>query len=503
MKKLFTLLALAVWAAACSDDAPVQPEPPTPPEPAAAVVTLGQNEAVFPAAGGSADVTVSTNQEVWDAACPDKWLSVTKSGDGIRLTADVNDGGDGRTATVTVTAGEDDNTAEAVLSVSQTGSSLIIEVKVPAGAKFSAPICDEIDASIDWGDGQSETFAAFVDNFMTAPPSHVYSAEGTYMIKVSGTCRGMYAMLGFSDEEKSYITRVVQWGKTGLVTMRYALYMCPNLESVPADIDGSFSEVTSFENTFERCSGLKALPEGLLQYATQTESFSRVFEECTGLTALPERLFAGCAAATSFSGALSYLNITEVPENILEGCTGVSTVANMLSECKQLRHVPGNIFADCTEAVTFDYVFRGCHSLQEIPENLFAKNTKMEKASGAFTYCYSLTSIPEKLFANNPSLMRLSYTFADCSSVTAMPVGLFDNNTVLEALRGTFRGCVSMAGESPYTMVDGKKVHLYERSEYPQKFSAPTDYEYCFEKCTGLSDYELMRSSYPDWVKDL
>lgn len=49
-----------------------------------------------------------------------------------------------------------------------------------------------------------------------------------------------------------------------------------------------------------------------------------------------------------------------------------------------------------------------------------------------------------------------------------------------------------MSGESPYTLVDGKKVHLYERNAYPDHFSAIPNYKSCFTDCTGLSDYNAI-----------
>ncbi|MCS2444931.1 hypothetical protein NXU86_10060 [Phocaeicola vulgatus] len=51
-----------------------------------------------------------------------------------------------------------------------------------------------------------------------------------------------------------------------------------------------------------------------------------------------------------------------------------------------------------------------------------------------------------------------------------------------------------MKGESPYTVVEGKKVHLYERELYPELFEEPGLHFGVFEYCTGLTDYANMPS---------
>ena len=79
----------------------------------------------------------------------------------------------------------------------------------------------------------------------------------------------------------------------------------------------------------------------------------------------------------------------------------------------------------------------------------------------------------------------------------------FDNCRKATAFTQTFRACSAWQGESPYTLVDGTKVHLYERSKYPDAFEkAPSSSTNgTFGACTGLADYEKMAADYPKWVK--
>ena len=133
--------------------------------------------------------------------------------------------------------------------------------------------------------------------------------------------------------------------------------------------------------------------------------------------------------------------------------------------------------------------FSGCSALKSIPENLFANCPNVFDFSGSFRYCQSLKSIPEKLFANCPNVDQFYQTFEGCYALTSIPAGLFDNNRMVTYFSGTFLNCWNLTGESPYTMVDGQKVHLYERANYPEHFTAPTDFKYTFSSCTGLTDY--------------
>ena len=114
----------------------------------------------------------------------------------------------------------------------------------------------------------------------------------------------------------------------------------------------------------------------------------------------------------------------------------------------------------------------------------------------AFSSCRTLTSIPENLFANCPEVTNFSNAFYGCWALKSIPKNLFDNNRKVTTFSSTSFSCGSLTGESPYTMVKGKKVHLYERKNYPEHFTVPTSFSSCFYGCAGLSDYAQIPS---DW----
>lgn len=75
---------------------------------------------------------------------------------------------------------------------------------------------------------------------------------------------------------------------------------------------------------------------------------------------------------------------------------------------------------------------------------------------------------------------------------TEIPAGLFDNNTKVTDFGKTFAYCTQITSESPYTIINvggvDTKVHLYERANYPDIFTAPTSYNDCFIYCNTIAD---------------
>ena len=138
-----------------------------------------------------------------------------------------------------------------------------------------------------------------------------------------------------------------------------------------------------------------------------------------------------------------------------------------------MKTIPEGLFDNCTEVTDFSSTFKGCTALQVIPEGLFDKCTEVRYFGSIFYQCKGLTSIPQ---------------------------GLFDKCTEVTSFGSAFLECLNLTGESPYTViqVDGvdTKIHLYERENYPEHFTAPTDYGMCFSYCTNLTDYGSIPSGW-------
>lgn len=134
-------------------------------------------------------------------------------------------------------------------------------------------------------------------------------------------------------------------------------------------------------------------------------------------------------------------------------------------------------------------LFSGCRSLTTIPKGLFDHCTALTSFSGCFKECSALTTIPEGLFDKLAAAESFVDCFYGCNKLKAIPSGLFDHCTRIYYLVNCFFACTNLTGETPYTMVDGKKVPLWRRYE-GNGFRRVKWVNCCFKGCTGLSDYD-------------
>ena len=330
--------------------------------------------------------------------------------------------------------------------------------------------------TIDWGDGTVTTHKN-ADN-----PNHEYSSVGKYTVIHSGTATSLsYFMLdsdgypindGPISESSHYIVSVNSIEKYFGQDLKHltGAFLFSSLTSIPENIFANCPNILSFLVTFEGCSALKSIPENLFANCSEIEDFSGTFGGCANLTSIPENLFANCPAVTNF-------------RETFYGCSALTAI-------------PEKLFANNPAVTTFYGTFYGCKDLTEIPENLFVNNPEVTTFSTTFIDCSSLTAIPENLFAHNPAVTTFYRTFKGCSSLQSIPTGLFDNNRKVTHFSCTFHGCSALTGESPYTMIEGKKVHLYERQNYPEHFTTPTSFSGAFAFCPKLTDYAQIPS---DW----
>lgn len=519
---------------------------------ASSVFSMEEDSFTVPAEGGTvtAGLTSSLGAKAQPEAGTD-WITVTVTEDGAGkyiLTAEVspNEGTSYRQAEISIT----DNTGEhvlGVLTVSQLPSmqekdkAMIFEVRANFSNDFTVilPVSTgTVDAYIDWGDGNIEHYERKGKFDKISHRYETGEVPTTYTVTITGKLNEL------RGPGNNAIVKVVQWGQTGLVSIQDAFRDNDELVSIPADNAYSFTDLRSIYNAFAGCSGLSSIPEGLFTYATGITSADGVFSGCTGLTEIPAGLFANCTEIVDFGSAFkgctgleripaglfaactkaTDLNLvfagcaglSEIPalifaENVsaetfyeaFSGCTGLTSIPETLfaactlatdftsafNGCTGIVSVPSGLFAACTEAVKFESVFRGCSGLSSIPGGLFASNTKAVSFESVFSGCTSLGSVPEDLFSKNRIVTDFSGAFSGCTGLTAVPSGLFDNNRRVTDFTGTFRGCVNLEGESPYTVIDGTKYHLYERYKNTDQFVTPTGTNGCFYNCLKLSDY--------------
>ena len=124
------------------------------------------------------------------------------------------------------------NGATGVLNV--VGGPMILEVVTTApGQTVTLPLSGTVDAVVNWGDATTNTYTTDAD------VNKVYAAAGTYTITISG----LLTQFGNGDNPDSgpgyanpdKITRVLNWGGTGLNSLFGAFQSTTNLVQLPGD----------------------------------------------------------------------------------------------------------------------------------------------------------------------------------------------------------------------------------------------------------------------------
>ena len=144
-------------------------------------------------------------------------------------------------ATITATSLHDRSVSDSVALTVTRGLELTIDTTPASDLTFQLVLYGEGTVRIAWGDGVVES--------VTDPhaPSHVYTSDGVYTIRVVGALTGD-ARLG--DVHTLFpsavmLTSLNAWGDLGLTSLSGAFFGAENLMSVPTDLPVSVTD-TSF-----------------------------------------------------------------------------------------------------------------------------------------------------------------------------------------------------------------------------------------------------------------
>ena len=314
---------------------------------------------------------------------------------------------------------------------------MVLQVQAGADGKVWLPLRGSVKCKVDWGDGTHEVcvgeFGA--GTLASGCISHTYASPESYVVTAAGT---VTALSGFGLPSGS-VKAVLAWGDTGLTDMSCAFQGQEMLCKLAAPCDGAFASVASFRNAFSG-TGITGLPAGFFDSCPNDCDYTRVFASCKRLQSLPDPVFPS---------------------------------AESLLQC-----------------------FTGCSSLKSLPARLCADGSGVRVMQEVFSDCTSLQSVPGTLLVGFTGLERMVSVFAGCTSLSGLPAGLFDDCRLLTVTEGVFMNCSSLSGESPYTVIDGVKVHLYERNAFPEHFAAINSCYLCYFGCTGLSDYDGIPASW-------
>ena len=454
--------------------------------------TIERGSFIIPFEGGTVLCGITTEYQ-FRAVVPvadNGWLraDVLDYGGGkysVAITAEPNPKASSRSSFVDIVS-KSDGRKMASIRILQNGRNLDLEysmvfvVNPNFSNDFTAflpiDINSDFDCFVDWGDGTGMRYRN-EDDFDSYPQElrnvhHKYEGIDVgqrFEVVVSGTVTSLCAdviPLAF----RSSVTEVKQWGKTGLTKMYRAFAGFAGLTTLHLDETGAFENVTSFEYSFAECPRLTTISEHLFDYARSATSFQGTFSNCHRLALIPGNLFRQATAARSFNW--------------------------LFYNCKSLTTVPEDLFVKCNEVEFFRYAFYDCESLREVPSGLFNGNPKVTDFFGLFRGCRALASVPEGIFDSNIEVTNVGQLFCDCSALVTIPSTLFDHQQRLMNFSWMFTNCNELRTESPWTLVDGEKVHLYERHLHPDIFVFPMYHDSCFGGCGNLTDYSEIPDSW-------
>ncbi len=118
---------------------------------------------------------------------------------------------------------------------------LEFNTNLSTGTTVTLPLNGTVDISVDWGDGNTESFTS------TGDKDHTYTTDGIYNVSISGTLTQFgNSWMGYDNADK--IEKVTSFGEIGLTSLSGAFKFADNLTEVPSQIPSS---VTDLSNTFE------------------------------------------------------------------------------------------------------------------------------------------------------------------------------------------------------------------------------------------------------------
>ncbi len=112
-----------------------------------------------------------------------------------------------------------------------------------------------MDYDVDWGDGNTDT------NVTTADKTHTYANPGTYQVVITNQF-GSLNMERASVIERSYLTKMVQWGTDNIWSSLYRMfYLCSDMLYEATDFPNltNLVEKTDAREMFRGCSSIETM----------------------------------------------------------------------------------------------------------------------------------------------------------------------------------------------------------------------------------------------------
>lgn len=104
------------------------------------------------------------------------------------------------------------------------------------GKTIALPLYGAVDVSVNWGDGNSDTYVT------EGNQEHTYKAEGTYTVSISGSL-GQFGKYDYPNADK--LVRVTSFGDIGLTSLSNAFYGAINLVELPTQLPSTVESLES------------------------------------------------------------------------------------------------------------------------------------------------------------------------------------------------------------------------------------------------------------------
>lgn len=142
------------------------------------------------------------------------------------------------------------------------------------------------------------------------------------------------------------------------------------------------------------------------------------------------------------------------------------------------------MFADCPKLIQASQVFPSVKFTSAV--STFENCTSLKSVVNLFFRCARLTDVTN-VFKGCTNIQLASRAFQDCA-VLNPPVNVFDDCKKIQYFKESYNNLPAATNESPYTVVNGQKVHLWERT--PELgFALPIQYDFCFTDSPNFADY--------------
>ena len=280
--------------------------------------------------------------------------------------------------------------------------------------------------------------------------------------------------------------------------------------------DGTPVEYIKTDGLFGHNYAAGTTGEVVVTFLGTSQHFGNVWQD-SGLEVFKEALIkvdltnadAACPSGKWNNGFYKCVYLTEVVGSFA-GKPNIKDCNSMFMNCWRLASIPPQMFRGCPRLddagscfqaayliPTGDYMFADCPKLRDVHQ-VFS-GARIPSAVGAFQNCPTLTSVVN-LFTDCESLTDVTDVFKGCANIQRAlrvfqncvvlnpPVNVFDDCKKAYTFKECYNNLPAATNESPYTVVNGQKVHLWERT--PELgFALPIQYDFCFTASPNFADY--------------